>query len=568
MYLTRVLAVDCGASHVACGQFVREGNGRLQLERLSTEPLPSGESDDEEWTAGVGTALKALRQRERLRGACILAVPGHLTFTRLIKVPRLLAHQRRKIIRFEARQSVPFALKEVVWSQMKVAEDEGVQEVAITAARRPLLAALCAAVNDAGFHPFAIMPSWFVLRHGICHHQTESKVAPVLSIGARSIHFVFYGASRFFMRTVALGGNAVTQRIAVELGLEHVRAESLKRQVMNESPVFPADAPESMAVQIAVEQFARQLCGEVSRTLAGFCPEGGAGRPARLYLTGGGSLIPGLPAMLAERLQLRVERWEPLRQGAFGADKTYKANEFNALADLIGLAGCAASREQAGINLLPGAWRWESRCLRWWPRLAAAALLVVTGLLVPILHYRATVSENQRRTAEMAVKIDVLHRLDDRNHANLARLAETNRRIATLQRVVAARSSWVEFLADLQNRLVTAEDVWLEGLQLLPPGKPPATPGNAGMGIIAAGGGAGLPEPASQVRLHLTGCLFDADNPVAKAGAQSYRRAKSLLEGLAASPFVTAVENERFDGSQPGMLRFEITLVVASQKLL
>ena len=90
----------------------------------------------------------------------------------------------------------------------------------------------------------------------------------------------------------------------------------------------------------------------------------------------------------------------------------------------------------------------------------------------------------------------------------------------------------------------------------------------SGLGIIVAGGDAGRPEPPSLVRLNLTGCLFDADNPVTKAGAGSYQRAKSLLEGLAASPFVTAVENERFDGSQPGMLRFEITLVVAAGKLL
>ena len=572
MRSTRVLAVDCGASHVACGRFVRGSDGRLQLERFAAESLPPGESGDEEWVAVVGAALKALSRREQLHGACILGVPGHLTFTRLIKVPRLPARQRRKIIRFEARQSVPFALEEVVWSHATVAENEGGQEVVITAARRSLLGTLCAAIHDAGFHPFALMPPWFVLRHGVCHHQAASTVAPVLSIGARSTHLIFCGASRFFMRTFALGGNTVTQRIAAELGLEHARAESLKRQVLDGSAEFPADAPESMAVQIAADQFVRQLCGEMSRSLAGFCPEGGAGRPTRLYLAGGGSQIPSLPAVLAERLQMRVERWEPLRHVILGADMTNGANKSHALADLLGLAGCAACREQAGVNLLPGAWRWESRCLRWWPRLAAAALLGVTGLLVPVLRYRAKVSETQRRTAELEVKIDALRRLDGRNRANLACLAETNRRIATLQRLVEARSNWAAFLADLQKRLVTAEDVWLESLQLQPSVKSVDAPvprsRESGLGIIAAGGDAGRPEPPSMVRLNLIGCLFDADNPVTKAGAGSYQRAKSLLEGLRASPFVAAVENERFDGSKPGMLRFEITLVVAAGKLL
>ena len=572
MRSTRVLAVDCGASHVACGLFVRGSDGGLRLERLAAESLPSIEAGDEEWVAGVGAALKALSRREQLHGACILGVPGQLTFTRLIKVPRLPERQRRKIIRFEARQSVPFALEEIIWRHATVAENEGGQEVVITAARRSLLGMLCATIHGAGFHPFAILPSWFVLRHGVWHDQTEATGGPILSIGARSTHLIYCGASRFFLRTFALGGNAVTQRIAAELGIEQARAESLKHQVLDGSAELPTDAPESMAVQIAADQFIRQLCGEVSRTLAGFCPEGGAGRPALLYLAGGGSLIRSLPAVLAERLQMSVERWEPLRKGAFGADMPYKANKSYTLTDLLGLAGCAASREQAGVNLLPGAWRWESRCLRWWPRLATAALLLVTGLLVPVLRYRAKVSEAQRRTAELEVKIDALRRLDGRNRANLARLAETNRRIATLQRLVEARSSWAAFLADLQERLAAAEDVWLESLQFLPSGKsvdaPVLRPAKSGLGIIAASGDAGGLEPASHVRLHLTGCLFDAGNPVTKAGAKSYQRAKSLLEGLRASPFVAAVENERFDGSQPGMLRFEITLVIAAGKLL
>ena len=574
MRFTRVLVVDCGASHVACGRFVRGSEGQLRLERLAAVPLPPGESGDEEWVAGVGAALKALSRREQLHGACILGVPGHLTFTRLIKVPRLPERQRRKIIRFEARQSVPFALEEVVWSHATVAENEGGQEVMITAARRSLLGTLCATIHDAGFRPFAIMPAWFVLRYGVCQHQAESTVAPVLSIGARSTHLIFCGASRFFMRTFALGGNIVTQRIAAELGFEPARAESLKRQVLDGSAEFPPDAPENMAVQIAADQFVRQLGGEVSRTLAGFCPEGGAVRPARLYLAGGGSLILNLPAVLAERLQMRVERWEPLRSVERGSDRTNGSNrtDTTALTDLLGLAGCAASRGQAGINLLPGAWRWESRCLRWWPRLAVAALLMVTGLLVPVLRYRARVSETQRRTAEMEMRIDALRRLDGRNRANLARLVETNRRIATLQRLVEARSSWAAFLADLQERLATAEDVWLESLQFLPPGKPATSPvsvpGSSKLGIIAMGGDAARPEPASLVRLNLTGCLFDGDNPVTKAGARSYQRAKSLLAGLRASPFVAVVEAERFDASQPGMLRFEITLVIAAGKLL
>ena len=573
MRSTRVLAVDCGASHAAVGLFARESDGRLRLERFAVESLPSSQSGDEEWAAGVGAVLTVLGQREQLHGACILGVPGHLTFTKLIKVPRLSARQRRKIIRFEAQQGVPYALEEVVWSHAPVAESESGWEVTLTAARRSLMETLCAKIREAGFHPFAIVPPWFVLRHGARQHHPESDATHVLSIGARSTHLVCGETSRFFLRTFAWGGNAVTQRVADELRMEFARAESLKRQVLDERAEFPADAPESMAVQIAADQFVRQVCGEISRSLAGFYPEGDANRPALLYLTGGGSLIRNLPAALAEKLQMRIERWEPWRQIKLGPDGTNWSNrpDTNALADLIGLAEGAARREQAGVSLLPGAWRWEMRIRRWWPWMAAAALLMVVGLLVPVLRCRTKVNETQRRTSEIEVKIDALRRLDGRNRDNLARLVETNRRIAALQRLAEARSSWVAFLSDLQERLIKTEDVWLESLQFPPPVKSAAAQvsktGEIGLGNIAEGEKTGQPEPDSLVRISLTGCLFDSDNPVTKAGPGAYQRTKSLLEGLRASPFVAAIENERFDSSQPGTLRFQITLVVASRKL-
>jgi hypothetical protein len=40
-----------------------------------------------------------------------------------------------------------------------------------------------------------------------------------------------------------------------------------------------------------------------------------------------------------------------------------------------------------------------------------------------------------------------------------------------------------------------------------------------------------------------------------------------LLASLRESPFVAGIESERFDGSQAGVLRFEITMVLAPHTL-
>jgi type IV pilus assembly protein PilM len=42
----------------------------------------------------------------------------------------------------------------------------------------------------------------------------------------------------------------------------------------------------------------------------------------------------------------------------------------------------------------------------------------------------------------------------------------------------------------------------------------------------------------------------------------AYELVKSLLAGFVDSPFIAAVENERFDAAMPGILRFDFILVV------
>jgi hypothetical protein len=46
------------------------------------------------------------------------------------------------------------------------------------------------------------------------------------------------------------------------------------------------------------------------------------------------------------------------------------------------------------------------------------------------------------------------------------------------------------------------------------------------------------------------------------SGPVALSRARALLETLEASPFVALVEGERFDGSRPGLLGFELVLTM------
>jgi type IV pilus assembly protein PilM len=70
------------------------------------------------------------------------------------------------------------------------------------------------------------------------------------------------------------------------------------------------------------------------------------------------------------------------------------------------------------------------------------------------------------------------------------------------------------------------------------------------------------------VRLALSGRLLDVTNPQSKVSPESTLRVKQLLASFTGSQFIAAVENERFDNSQNGLLRFDFTLVINPKKTL
>jgi type IV pilus assembly protein PilM len=140
-----------------------------------------------------------------------------------------------------------------------------------------------------------------------------------------------------------------------------------------------------------------------------------------------------------------------------------------------------------------------------------------------------------------------------------------------LQRLAASRSNWTGFLGDLQARLAKSGDVWLERLQVLPavPSAAPiaSAPGGGRSPGAGANEAAGSVAPAAEIRLHLAGSALDVANPTGRNGEESRERVKSLLASIRESPFVAGIEGERFDASQAGLLRFEVTVLVAPRTL-
>ncbi len=572
MSSSRVLAVDSGAGHVACGVFTSSKSGRLVLEQFDLESFNPDAAIESQWTEMVSHSLAAVTKRASLSGAAVLCVPGHQTLTKFVKTPAVEKSKRDKVIHFEAQQNIPYQLNEVVWDHLAVSDDGLDLEVMLAAVKLDVMEELCAAINEGGVSVKSVSPSALTLYRSFKYNYPEvSDGVLVVSIGARSTNLLFIDKNRFFVRTIAQAGNSVTQAISDEIKQDFVQVESLKVQVLSGQSDLPEASPARATVLNAAHAFVARLHLEITRSTVNYRRQSGAEQPVCVYVTGGGALIPELIPTLGEKLKIRVERFDALRNVDVAAGAESAREHAAVLADLVGLATRLSNKSEPAFTLLPPALVKGIVFAKQQPFYVGAAALVAVALVLPMwsINQRAEIAALQIKTIE--AQMQPLRQLKEVNVANLDKIETTKKEVVAIQSLFESKSNWINFLTDLQERLVKVEDVWLEKLQVLrPTATESTTASTASAGVfggVPAGQGA-APVATPVLRLNVSGRLLDKNNPVSKVSQDSYNRVKSLLASFADDKFIASVEKENFNPNQPGILSFDFILVVDSKKPL
>lgn len=527
MVSNRTLILDCGASRTALGVFSRKGN-RLRFDDYAVEIFPVQTGGEDRWLEHTRAALTALRGKLKSGGPAVLVLPAHLALTKLIKTPRVEPAKREKVILFEAELSIPYALADVVWDSTVAAEHDHDFEVLLAAAKLEAVEPLCAAVQAAGFEPRLVLPSPLATLAAFrLVHATSKESALVLNLGARSTTLLHLEGRRFVTRTIALGGQSITQQLAENQDCDAEEAEAIK--LSERSSLLTADAMETMATRLAQE---------ITRSVLHFRRQSVMENPGRVWLAGGGARLAGLGEALAAKLKVPVDRLDVLSgiEIAGGAVRNSAAEHTLLLADLAGAAMTQLRPGQPVLNLLPAPLRRHESLRQRQPWLIAAAVLAVAALLPPLLHFRTLAVEARAKTEAIERELAPLRERDARNRANLRQLDEIKQQVAQLQGVLDRRAGWLSLLSDLQDRLVRVEDVWFER-----------------MTIASA--------PGTPLRLAVSGRMLDKTNPLSKVSLETFNRVKALLASIVDSPFVASVEGERFNNEQPGILQFDFVLV-------
>ncbi len=315
----------------------------------------------------VREALEQFLSRNSVHGDRVaISVSGQSGLARFIKLPPVESKKIPDIVKYEARQQIPFALEDVVWDYQQMAggsEEEGFSletEVGLFAMKRDQVYRALRPFEDAGIAvdiiqltPLAIynytafdqMPDLPPADEYDPENPPESVV--VLSLGTDTTDLVITNGFRVWQRSVPLGGSHFTKALSKELRLTFAKAEHLKRNAMQ--------AEDRGAVFQAMRPVFSDLLTEVQRSIGFFTNIDRTANIGRVLALGNAMKLPGLQKYLSQNLGYPITEVESYRALSGSAVVTAPAFKENLLSFAVCYGLCLQSlgRGKLSTNLLP-----------------------------------------------------------------------------------------------------------------------------------------------------------------------------------------------------------------------
>ncbi|MBM4090327.1 MAG: pilus assembly protein PilM [Planctomycetes bacterium] len=297
----------------------RAENGQVEADAFDFIEYPKILSQPEaDAETSVRTAIEQFLSRNDLKGYKVaLAVSGQSGLAKFFKPPPVEAKRIPDIVKYEAKQQIPFALEDVVWDFQQMGggeiEDFAVEtEVGLFAMKRDQVYRAMQPFRDAGIEldiiQLAPLSIYNFVTYDVLGESLEDVVYDpdnpnaslvVLSMGTETTDLVITNGFRVWQRSIPLGGNHFTKQLTRELKLTFAKAEHLKRNVRQ--------AEDPKMVFQAMKPVFNDLVTEVQRSIGYFQ---GIDRKAKIeqaVVLGNAVKLPGMPQYLARHLGFEVK---------------------------------------------------------------------------------------------------------------------------------------------------------------------------------------------------------------------------------------------------------------------
>src|SRR4051794_4393555 len=331
----------------------------------------------------VSEAMGTFLDRNDLKGCKVaISVPGQAGLVKFIKLPPVEKKRIPDIVKFEAKQQIPFALEEVVWAYQQIGDDEEegddedftMAEVGLFAMKRDQINRAILPFRVVGIEVDIVQMGPIALYNFITFDQIKApkiakpegaeggdevgEAAPakdkgekgsivLLDIGADNTDLIITDGTRIWQRNVPIGGNHFTRALTKELKLTFAKAEHLKRNATK--------APDPRSIFTAMRGVFNDFASEVNRSIGFYASVNRTTKITKVVGLGNGFKLPGLQKFLQQNLSHEVEKLETFFRLTGDDVKTAPQFQENlpSFAVAYGLGVQGLDRSGLRTNLLP-----------------------------------------------------------------------------------------------------------------------------------------------------------------------------------------------------------------------
>ena len=398
------LAVDFGAGSLKLAEFEVNEAGGLRLKQYGLKSLGAEGAQDSTREAAIQKALQELLAEKGIKAKNVnVCAPGFHVFSKFVKLPPVDAGKVTQIIQYEAQQNVPFPLDEVVWDYQILGTTPGGElEVLLVAIKADIVEGLFRVTESAGLRLQLADVSPAALCNAFRYNYGDLEdCTMLLDIGAKTSNLLFFEKGKVFSRSINLGANSITHDFATEAKLKFEAAEKLK---INEGFVSLGGAyeepenPHQAAISKIARQFMTRLHIQVNQTMQFYRGQQGGSAPQRLFLSGGASLMPYTAQFFAEKLNVPVEYFNPLRNVQIDPSINLEdlARVAHSLGEVVGLGLRNLAQCPVELNLMPDSTlRWQSFNQKKPYLLASAISMAAVVFLMGVLFDQLAQAKNK-----------------------------------------------------------------------------------------------------------------------------------------------------------------------------
>jgi type IV pilus assembly protein PilM len=338
----------------------------------------------------IREAMNTFLSRNSLQGDLVgFSVPGHSSLVRFIQLPPVEVSKLAEIVKYEARQQIPFPLEEVIWDFQPVGsgiEESGYlleAEVGLFAMKRDQVTNQLRPFVNAKVEVELIQIAPLGLFNTLCYDELSMRPGTpsgdsdhiiLLDMGCDNTTLMVSNGKKIWVRNIPIGGNHFTRALTKEMKLSFAKAEHLKCNATK--------SPDPRAVFQALRPVFNDFVSEIQRSVGFFSSVNRAAKITKVIGFGNGFKLAGLQKFLQQNLQYDVERPDAFK--ALGGDSVINSPLFadNVLSFAVpyGVALQQLGQTNIQTTLLPPEIARERMIRSKKPWLVATAAALMLGL--------------------------------------------------------------------------------------------------------------------------------------------------------------------------------------------